>query len=343
MNRTVEAPQATTVLCLPLAKRKTTASTEMEAVKKFEPTHVSLCERGADLCAVQGIKSAHIKRTSNAPYVAVTLKHPKTGKRVSVALWKIVTGRWESGWSVRYINRSICDLRLENLETAEPEPDEPETAEPEPNLKHAPMIADPFVIELQKGLVETNAEDFQIYLKKTAYKVLRKGITRNLRELSEDLVSAMLPGLWKQIVNGNVKHQSYKGLRGWAARCVALQAGKLAKLGEHGHWGHSIPEKPERAAKFDIALMEYDAAFTDAAKAEADGELKPRPTSAAKDSDSQWSDTFQKLTDRAVAAARRRAGIALDVKADPTPRKKKKKRKKSFSALSLDGSSALVT
>jgi len=73
---------------LPLLKRKMKSS-PFDTDK--EPSTVLLCDNGKAICESLGVRSAHIKRSANTPHVAVTVKHPDTGKRVSIALWKLVT------------------------------------------------------------------------------------------------------------------------------------------------------------------------------------------------------------------------------------------------------------
>src|SRR6266404_2981652 len=109
MTQVALQPAPCTSLGLPLKKRKSKFD------KDSEPPIAALCENGLAICESLGIRSAHLKRTSNCPHVAVNITHPENGKRKSVALWKVITARFEAGWSVEYLNGNATDLRIENL------------------------------------------------------------------------------------------------------------------------------------------------------------------------------------------------------------------------------------
>lgn len=198
------APCAPAPLGLPLKKRKSTIG------KDREPSKVLLCENGLAVCKTLGIRSAHIKRSSNAPHVAVTVIHPDTNKRVSVALWKIVTARVEPGWSVQYLNDNATDLRIENLKTISPterdeqaEADAKHISEFNAALRALPLSpAQQAKVERQHRVFDALTSDeqnaFYKYLCGTARN--RLGGDSNFA-LTEDVVSEIFAfNVWPRIV-----------------------------------------------------------------------------------------------------------------------------------------------
>ncbi len=321
--------QASPVYSLPLTKRNAVRESISREVKELEPNAVTLCERGWDMVQTFAIKSAHIKRHSNTPHVAVTMTNPMTGKRASTALWKVLTVTTERGTTVVYRDGSIFNLSLENLRVIAPTPKAEESEQDEAEESQAEnfrSVVDPVVVELQIMLVNQSGAEFQNYLQRTANNVLRKHISRNVWELAEDLVSQELPGLWSQITRGIVRAVTYEGLRGWAAESIAASAERIGKFGANAKWGYSIGERPRHMARNEVQICEY-AEFTDAASARLRGELPARVKKAGT-SDEQWAQKFGKVVGSLVGVARKDAGLTLNVRRDPrgeTLRKQKQK------------------
>src|SRR5713226_3466346 len=190
MTQVALRPAPCTSLGLPLKKRKSKFD------KDSEPPVAVLCENGLAICKSLGINSAHLKRTSNCPHVAVTITHPETEKRKSIALWKIITARVEAGWSVQYLNGDATDLRNENLKTVEPgerdtqaDADTKHIVELNAKLRALPLSAEQQAkvqrqTEVFERLTSEEQKAFHAYLCGAA----RKSIKTNFR-LVEDVVS----------------------------------------------------------------------------------------------------------------------------------------------------------
>jgi hypothetical protein len=224
-----------------------------------QPQQVLLCDTGMEICRSKGIKSCHLKRSSNGQHVAVSLTNPATGKRQSTALWRIVTMRWEKDYTVRFLNGDIFDHRLSNLETSQRQKREP--AQPKPEKPKA----DPAKLAAQWALFEEHAEEFRGYLLRVASKVLARysGI-RNRWSIAEDIVSAVLPDVLSQLSRGNCHGESYEAIRGWAASIVAFQAGITGKCGDGGRWGDYVPDRPKLMAEHEAKQMYFDPEKTQA-------------------------------------------------------------------------------
>jgi hypothetical protein len=309
----VDAPRAAAPVGLPLVKRRS------ESDKDREPTTALLCDNGLAICRSLGIKSAHLKRTSNSPHVAVTVVHPVTNKRQSVALWKIVTARVEAGWSCEFLNGNVTDLRLENLKTVSPtERDEQAEADAlhitEFNLKLAalpPSKEKQDKIARQRQLFEGLSAEEQKEFHKYLCGAARKHISNF--NLVEDVVSEIFADqVWPQIVAGKCDAETFEGLRAYAAAIVAFHADIYSKLSAGGHWGDFVPDRPRKLAQHGVKLLEYSPEFTDAAHAEENNLLAARPTHVG-DADDQWSKTFGKQVG-AMQATRR--GLSYRTGAD---------------------------
>jgi hypothetical protein len=275
------APCAPAPLGLPLKKR----SSKFD--KDREPITALLCENGLAICKSLGIHSAHIKRSSNSPHVAVTVIHPETNKRVSVALWKIVTARVEAGWSVEFLNGNATDLRIENLVTVAP-PAESNEQEEDAKPQELPLSPEQLAkVERQRQVFERltseEAKEFHSYLCATARNQL-KGSFR----LTEDVASQIFAeNVWPRLMAGECDDEDFEGLRRFAAGAVAFQAKFVATLAKGGKWGDSVPERPRHLAKHKIQLLEYDCNFTDAAYADINCEIPARPTRSLGTADEQ--------------------------------------------------------
>jgi hypothetical protein len=292
------APRASAPIGLPLLKRKMKRS-PFDTDK--EPSTVLLCDNGKAICESLGVRSAHIKRSANTPHVAVTVKHPDTGKRVSIALWKLVTTRVEAGWSVEYLNDQVTDLRLENLKTVSPaQRDEQAEADAEhitdfnAQLASLPLSAAQLAkIERQRQVFEhlstQEQKDFYKYLCGVASSKIKNNF-----ELTEDKTSEIFAfEVWPLIMAGKCDDEDFIGLRRFAAGVVAFHAENFAKLTAGGHCGHTVPERPRHLAKHRVKLLEYIPEVTDAVYAEENNFLPARPTHVG-DADDQWSRTFGK-------------------------------------------------
>jgi hypothetical protein len=291
------APRASAPIGLPLLKRKMKSS-PFDTDK--EPSTVLLCDNGKAICESLGVRSAHIKRSANMPHVAVTVKHPDTGKRVSIALWKLVTARVEPGWTVEYANGNATDLRLENLKTVSPtQRDEQEEAD----AKHisefnAALRALPLSAK-QQGKVERQRQVFEglsTQETKDFYKYLCGVASSKINgyELTEDKTSEIFAfEVWPLIMAGECNDEYFIGLRRFAAGVVAFHANNFSRLTSGGHCGHTVPERPRHLAKYRVKLLEYIPEITDAVYAEENNLLAARPTHVG-DTDDQWMKTFGK-------------------------------------------------
>jgi len=265
---------------------------------------VLLCDRGLAVCESLGIKSAHLKRSSNSPHIAANVTHPETGKRLSVALWKIVTTRAEAGWSVEYLNRNVCDLRLENLKTipppdAEPE-DDTETIAEEEVAAMSPEVEQK--IQRQRKVFEDLTSDQQ----KKFYKILCLVASKRMKKynLTEDVVSEIFADrVWPRIVSGKCNHETFEGMLAFAAQIVDFHANTYAKSAVSGCWGDSVPDRPRLMAKHGIKMLEYIPDVTDAAYAQENGLLPARPTRVG-NADEQWERTFGKEAGSLFASER---------------------------------------
>ena len=274
------APCAPAPLGLPLKKR----SSKFE--KDREPITALLYENGLAICQSLGILSAHIKRTSNSPHVAVTVRHPESGKRVSVALWKIVTARMEPGWAVEYLNANVTDLRIENLKTIAPPVESDDQEEDEAKLPELPLSPEQQAkVERQRQVfADMSSEEHKEFLKFLC-SAARSKIKGNFA-LTEDVVSEIFACVvWPLIMSGRCEDEDLAGLRRFAAGVVAFRAKHVATLAKGGHWGDSIPERPRHLAKHGIKLLEYDCDFTDAAYADLHDEIPARPTRIFRDAE----------------------------------------------------------